>query len=50
MQPDSYSALVVEEIAPSSYAREIRSKKITQLPPGDLLIRVHYSSLNYNGS
>ena len=47
MQNDSYSALVVEEIGPNSYSREIRSKNIAELPDGDLLVRVHYSSLNY---
>ncbi len=47
MQNDSYSALVVEEIAPNSYSREVRSKNIAALPKGDLLVRVHYSSLNY---
>ncbi|KPJ98941.1 MAG: quinone oxidoreductase [Desulfobacterales bacterium SG8_35] len=47
MQNDSYSALVVEEITPDTYVREIRSKNIAELPKADLLIRVHYSSLNY---
>jgi acrylyl-CoA reductase (NADPH) len=47
MQNTSYDALVIEEVTPDSYAREIRSKNIAELPKGDLLIRVHYSSLNY---
>ena len=47
MQNDSYRALVIEELEPNIYAREFRSKNIAELPKGDLLIRVHYSSLNY---
>ena len=47
MQNDSYEALVVEEIEANNYKREVRSKNIVELPKGDLLIRVHYSSLNY---
>ena len=47
MQNNSYNALVVEETSPNSFTREIRSKNISDLPAGDLLIRVHYSSLNY---
>ena len=47
MQKKSYNALVVEETSPNSFTREIKSKNISDLPAGDLLIRVHYSSLNY---
>jgi putative YhdH/YhfP family quinone oxidoreductase len=47
MQNDSYEALVIEEIGTNNYKREVRSKNIPELPKGDLLIRVHYSSLNY---
>jgi len=47
MQKNSYNALVVEETSPNSFTREIKSKNISDLPAGDLLIRVHYSSLNY---
>ena len=47
MPLNSYNALVIEEVAPNRYAREIRPKNTAELPPGDLLIRVHYSSLNY---
>ena len=47
MQNNSYSALVIEEITPKNYTGEIRLKNIAELPVGDLLIRVHYSSLNY---
>jgi len=47
VQNNSYSALVIEEVTPKNYTGEIRLKNITELPAGDLLIRVHYSSLNY---
>jgi putative YhdH/YhfP family quinone oxidoreductase len=47
MQNISYDALVVEEVTPKNYKSEIQSKNIAELSDGDLLIRVHYSSLNY---
>ncbi|AJE04312.1 YhdH/YhfP family quinone oxidoreductase [Geobacter pickeringii] len=42
-----FKALVVEKMAEREFAREIRERSIEELPPGDLLVRVHYSSLNY---
>ncbi len=47
MQNNSYNALVVEETSPNAFTREIKSKNISDLPAGDLLVKVHYSSLNY---
>jgi acrylyl-CoA reductase (NADPH) len=47
MQNNPYSALVIEESRPNNYTSEVRLKNLAELPPGDLLIRVHYSSLNY---
>ncbi len=47
MQNNSYKALVVKEASPNTYTREIETKTIKELPEGDLLVRVHYSSLNY---
>ncbi len=47
MHDNSYRALVVEEFTPGSYAGEVRVKNISELPKDDVLIRVHYSSLNY---
>ena len=47
MQKKSYNALVVEETSPNAFTKEIKSKNISDLPAGDLLVRVHYSSLNY---
>src|SRR5687767_3889000 len=41
-----YQALVVFE-EDKKFVRRIASCKVEDLPPGELLIRVHYSSLNY---
>ena len=42
----NFKALVVEEIN-SAFERSIKNKNIADLPANDVLIRVHYSSLNY---
>jgi len=47
MQQQTFSAMVVEESAPREFVRQIRSRSIADLPAGDLLVKVHYSSLNY---
>jgi putative YhdH/YhfP family quinone oxidoreductase len=47
MQSDSYEALVIEELDSDNYSKNVRAKNIAELPEGDVLIRVHYSSLNY---
>jgi putative YhdH/YhfP family quinone oxidoreductase len=47
MQNTLYDALVIEEVTPKVFKRKIRSRNIAGLPGGDLLIRVHFSSLNY---
>lgn len=47
MQPQTFTALIVEEIAPKTFTRHIGSRNLSDLPAGDLLVRVHYSSLNY---
>lgn len=43
----TFQALVVEKGLDQQFTRAIREKSIDDLPPGDLLLRVHYSSLNY---
>jgi putative YhdH/YhfP family quinone oxidoreductase len=43
----NFSAMIVEESEPRTFIREIRSRSIDDLPAGDLLVKVHYSSLNY---
>ena len=44
---DSFKALIVTEQAAGKFSREITSKRIDDLPAGDVLINVKYSSLNY---
>jgi acrylyl-CoA reductase (NADPH) len=47
MSKTSYDALVVTETGDNTYSMMVHSRDISGLPEGDLLIRVHYSSLNY---
>jgi acrylyl-CoA reductase (NADPH) len=47
MKPDSFHALVVEQQANGEFTRQIRDRSLEELPEGELLVRVHYSSLNY---
>ena len=42
-----FKAMVVAETAVNTYQRTIQTRSTDDLPAGDLLIRVHYSSLNY---
>ncbi len=43
----SYKALIVEEIQKHEFTRTWKEAFTHDLPVGDVLIRVHYSSLNY---
>src|SRR6188768_985808 len=43
----NYKALWVTENEPGKFQRSIVSRDINELPAGDVLIRVEYSSLNY---
>ncbi|MGW8286871.1 MAG: YhdH/YhfP family quinone oxidoreductase [Desulfobulbales bacterium] len=47
MQNISYQAMVVEESSAKTFSMQVKSRSIADLPAGELLIRVHYSSLNY---
>jgi acrylyl-CoA reductase (NADPH) len=47
MSLGTFSAMVVSETAPKSFERRIVKRSVNDLPPGELLLRVHYSSLNY---
>jgi acrylyl-CoA reductase (NADPH) len=47
MQLQTFSAMIVEESEPRKCIRKIGSRSIDDLPAGDLLVQVHYSSLNY---
>ena len=46
MEEIEFKAFIVEE-KEGSFTRQIKSKLVSDLPEGDLLIKVHYSSLNY---
>src|SRR2546428_3053481 len=45
--PQTFKAMVVTETADKKFVREIKEKKLSDLPAGELLIEVKYSSLNY---
>jgi NADPH:quinone reductase-like Zn-dependent oxidoreductase len=45
MNQIEFKAFVVEE--KKGLISEVKSKLVSDLPEGDLLIKVHYSSLNY---
>ncbi|HAD03358.1 MAG: quinone oxidoreductase [Desulfuromonadales bacterium GWD2_61_12] len=45
--PPRFQALVTEETRPGLFTRRIVARKVAELPAGDVLIRVAYSSLNY---
>jgi acrylyl-CoA reductase (NADPH) len=47
MKNNNFKSLVVRETDPGNYVRTIETRKTDDLPQGDVLIRVHYSSLNY---
>lgn len=43
----TFKALVVEETNDGEFKKSIQERKVSDLPENDLLIEVHYSSLNY---
>jgi putative YhdH/YhfP family quinone oxidoreductase len=47
MTPRDFKALVVRETPDKKFVRQITRKNVSDLPDGELLIEVHYSSLNY---
>ncbi len=47
MSEKKFKALVTEEIEPGNFMRFIKERSVSELPKGDVLIEVHYSSLNY---
>ena len=47
MAAESFRALVVRERDNSVFTRAMETRTVDDLPAGDVLIRVHYSSLNY---
>jgi acrylyl-CoA reductase (NADPH) len=47
MPPQPFSALLVRETPAGTFARAIVTRRYDELPQGDVLIRVAYSSLNF---
>ncbi|MBW2186479.1 MAG: alcohol dehydrogenase catalytic domain-containing protein, partial [Deltaproteobacteria bacterium] len=47
MSPTKFKAMIVEQPEPKKFTRTIGEKAIADLPEGDLLVKVHYSSLNF---
>jgi acrylyl-CoA reductase (NADPH) len=47
MDQKTYRALLVNESADGKFTRQIVQRSVEELPAGDVLIRVRYSSLNY---
>ena len=47
MSGKTFKAMVVEEAGEKNFVRTIKDRSTDELPEGELLIRVHYSSLNY---
>ena len=45
--PQTFKAMVVSETAEKTFSREIRERALGDLPAGELIIDVKYSSLNY---
>ena len=45
--PQNYKAMVVSETAEKTFVREIRERALNDLPAGELIVEVKYSSLNY---
>jgi putative YhdH/YhfP family quinone oxidoreductase len=45
--PQSFAALLVEETAPGQFTRRVARRTLDDLPAGEVLVRVKYSSLNY---
>ena len=45
--PQTFKAMVVSESAEKTFSREIRERALGDLPAGELIIEVKYSSLNY---
>ena len=43
----TFKALVVEESSDGEFTKSIQQRNVSDLPDNDLLIEVHYSSLNY---
>lgn len=47
MPVKTFSALIVEEKEPKNFSIRVGTRSLQDLPDGELLVKVHYSSLNY---
>jgi len=47
MTANTFTALIVEETQPKKFSCRVGTRSIEDLPAGDLLVKVHYSSLNF---
>ncbi|MCJ7772650.1 MAG: YhdH/YhfP family quinone oxidoreductase [Desulfobacterales bacterium] len=47
MEDRTFKAIVVTETSGKTFVREIKDKTIGELPEGEVLVKVNYSSLNY---
>lgn len=47
MNHTSFRAIVVNETESKQFVRNVVEREVSSLPEGDVLIQVHYSSLNY---
>ncbi len=47
MNPTTLRCLLVDKDAAGNVTRGVTTRPLADLPPGDVLVRVHYSSLNY---
>lgn len=47
MSETSFLALIAEETETGSYSVRVGTRSVSELPEGELLVKVHYSSLNY---
>ena len=45
--PQSFKAMVVSETAEKKFVREVKQRNLEDLPAGELILEVKYSSLNY---
>ena len=46
-QPNEFKALVITESEDNQFLRTVEKKTIDDLPEGDVIVQVMYSSLNY---
>jgi putative YhdH/YhfP family quinone oxidoreductase len=47
MDSKTFKAMVVQQTPDGAYTRRIAEKSLDDLPTGEVVVRVHYSSLNY---